>query len=220
MDKLEMLKKELPIISILDYMGYPYKKMGVNFFCKCPIPGHNDTHPTNCHFKENWHSMYCEVCGTSISALDLIMYVNGTDLHTAIETLWQIAGCPEWFKTQKDNNAIFLNKRQKELLNWFPQPKINTICRITETKPKYLYLIDNDGYLVLKKEPVKQEDFASNDCLYRMLYNKCTEKINTLKLLKKDFQDDKETLEVLKKDLKEIYSLRSKVKRKLKEESA
>ena len=219
-NKIERLKEELPIISVLNYLGYPYEKKGINYFCKCPIPTHEDVHPTNCHFKEGWKKMYCEVCAESISAIDLIMYSENKDFHDAVEELWVICGSPKWFKETDNSDVVYLNKRQKELLNWFPNPKAIVVNGVSEFKPSGPHIHDGEYYLSLIIVHEKAEDFASKYEQKIILYNKCTERINELKISKKNFKNDTEILGILNNDLKEMYSLRSKVKKSLKKESA
>lgn len=220
MNKIERLKEEVPIISVLNYLGYPYEKKGINYFCRCPKPDHADVHPNNCHFKEGWKKLYCEVCAESISSIDLIMYVENKDFHDAVEELWVICGSPKWFKETDNSDTFYLNKRQKELLNWYPNPKAIIVNGVSEFKPSGPHIHDGEIYLSIKSVHNSANDFASKEEQNIILYNKCTERINELKNSKKIFKNDKEILGILENDLKEIYTLRSKVKSILKKESA
>ena len=220
MNKINQLKEGVYIKSVLDYLGYPYKKAGTNYFCKCPAPGHNDKHDTNCHFKDNWHKLYCEACGASISSIDLIMYVTGRDFKEALNVLWEINGCPEWF-LEKPTNSVFLNKRQRQLLNWKPNPQIVIPVGMTEVKPKESkYFIEDNIYVKTQDINVKSADFASSSEMLSILYNKCTEKLVELKNLCIELYYDNESLNILFSDLKEINDLRNKVGRKMKKELA
>ena len=219
MNKINELKEGVYIKTVLDYLGYPYKKSGVNYFCKCPSPEHNDKHDTNCHFKEDWHKLYCEACGASISSIDLIMYVTGCNFKEALNVLWEINGCPDWF-LDKPSDTIILNKRQRELLDWHPNPQIDVPIGMSEFKPKGKYNLSDNYYVITKTINAYNKDFATQKELLDMLYNKCNEKITDLKKLYGMYYDYDDIIEILKNDIKEITSLRTKVKYRLKKELA
>ena len=97
---VKTLRDNADIQKVCSSIGMPVKKMGISYFCQCPI--HDDDHPS-AFFKEGDNYVYCPVCSKNINAIDLIMAYNNTDFKDALETLKSIEGIMEDtdFKSKK-----------------------------------------------------------------------------------------------------------------------
>lgn len=113
------LKEEADIETVVEYLGLETHRKGSAFFITCPLPGHRDEHPTNCYFKSGWNNVYCNVCGESINAIDLIMLTKDVSYGEAVDELWRLEGCPDWYyaeysksKKRRRKNLVSHRKRQ------------------------------------------------------------------------------------------------------------
>jgi hypothetical protein len=105
------LKQEADIASVIDALGIPVSKKGSASFIHCPNPGHNDHHATNAFFYKVKNHVYCAVCGKRFYAIDIIMWQTGRNYGDAADYLWQLEGCPSWYRdkewrTKKEHFAI------------------------------------------------------------------------------------------------------------------
>ncbi len=97
-NNITRLKDEADIAAVISFLQLEVKRKGNAYFILCPNPEHNDTHPTNCYYKDGWNHVYCCVCGTTINAVDLIMKINHATYGEACDLLWEISGRPDWYK--------------------------------------------------------------------------------------------------------------------------
>lgn len=100
-DRAEKLRrlKDVPISSIVSYLGMETKAAGSTIFVHCPSPEHNDKKPS-AYFKTGDRSIWCNVCHQQFGAIDTIIGVRGGSVEEAINTLWEIQGCPDWFRSE------------------------------------------------------------------------------------------------------------------------
>ena len=97
-DDFRRLKAEADIKYVCESIGVNFKKRGSSYFLHCPDKLHHDKTASNAYFKDGWNNVYCQSCGKSTTAIDLIMNTQGMDYKEAVNLLWNIMGNPDWFK--------------------------------------------------------------------------------------------------------------------------
>ena len=121
-EPLKRLKDEADIGEVCSYLDIKiHRKGGVNYI-SCPLPEHDDTHPTNCFFKDGDNYVYCMVCNKSINSIDLIMNYGHTDFKHAVETLKEIEGNPEWYPSFQKGSTVkverpVITSKEAKLIN-------------------------------------------------------------------------------------------------------
>lgn len=164
------LKEEANIGVVLSELGIPCTKKGFNYFLVCPNPEHNDRHATNCYFKDGWNNVYCTVCNRSYKAIDIIMWNRGYDENEAGNLLWQIEGCPEWYKNENEqyHSKPHLNLSKEEYSAIFMKPVGSVSCYKScsdqkdalgfgeEYDPREI-----DSYVKIQRVRLSWEDFMS-----------------------------------------------------------
>lgn len=83
-------------ISIKDYLSThrktEFKKgTGEESICQCPNPAHEDKSPS-CNVNNTKNTFNCFGCGVNGSIIDLIMLIDGLDVHAAITYLEEYSG--------------------------------------------------------------------------------------------------------------------------------
>ena len=106
------LKKEANMLTVIQYLygGHIIRK-GDAYFINCPNPAHDDKH-ASCYTKNGWKNITCTSCGYYSESIDLLMLEKGIDFPEACDTLWEIEGCPSWYKEVKFEKK---NTNKKEL---------------------------------------------------------------------------------------------------------
>lgn len=189
------LKEEAVIEEVVDYLGIEAHVKGSAKFILCPLPGHNDKHPTNCYFKKGWSNVYCSACGRAIQAIDLIMHTKFCSYGEAADILWEIEGCPDWYRDetwrkQNKNNVkipFSVTGKEAEIIGiHMPRNILSPVsysdCRtfLSGDVPKG-YAYDGreiDGYLLSKIERVTYKDFMSEDEFKGLVLSKCKETLD------------------------------------------
>lgn len=203
MNDLRRLKAEANIADVVDSLGIQVFSQGVNKFIYCPIPEHNDTRPTNCHFRNGWNSARCERCGKSINAIDMIVYTTGASFGEAADRLWEISGRPDWYydkswqnKDQKQRFTIsvseanliglYLPRLMQRPLKWTQYKEVLK----PENMPKGTsYAAGIDGWLSVKSETVSWTDFADEDTIKALVKAKCDERERRYDAIEKIFRE-------------------------------
>lgn len=182
------LKDEADIAAVIEYLHIPVKKMGYNYFISCPHPDHNDSHPTNCYYREGWNNVYCMACGQSMKALDIIMWTLGCSYGEAADILWEIEGCPEWYyakKEKKKKNSFAITRDEAKLIGIHYPGHLLSPCNISNIKEKidHQYEYDHqciDGYLKCKVYRFSYRDFMTEKQYVCIVKNKSLERIQAL----------------------------------------
>ena len=52
--QMKRLKEEADIKTVVDALGIPVERKGMNYFLCCPSPEHDDTNPS-AYFKDGWN---------------------------------------------------------------------------------------------------------------------------------------------------------------------
>jgi hypothetical protein len=173
--ELQRLKEEANIEDVCNYMGVKIYPKNIYKFISCPLPEHNDKHPSNCYFKKGDNFLYCTVCCKKINAIDLIMNVSHCDFKSAMQTLYEIEGCPDWFHLKGGKSCI----AKKPLIKASEAALIGLDMTNWD---KYLYerelksIITLKCINMLKKIQLIELNLNSPD-----LFKEETEKIKTLK---------------------------------------
>ena len=176
------LKQEADIGAVIQYLGLEVHQKGSAYFIQCPLPEHNDQHPTNCYFKEGWNNVYCNVCNKAVNAIDLIMLVTGMDYGEAADTLWELEGRPDWYYAKRSiqrESEFRISKEDAELIGLHYPGRILSAVNITNTKDskRYTYLPSfPDEYIACKPEHLTWRDFMSEQQYRVICANKAREK--------------------------------------------
>lgn len=181
---INRLKDEADIAAVVSYLQLEVKKKGNAYFITCPNPEHNDTHPTNCYYKDGWNHVYCWVCGNITNAVNLIMLVNHVSYGEACDILWEISGCPDWYyeKKQKGKKKRFvLSREDAELIGLRNPSRIKTPIAISDYKEELAtseeYEADEiNYYLKLAVKRVNYLDFLSEEEYLTLILDKAKEK--------------------------------------------
>lgn len=190
MNDFQRLKDEADIAQVVESLGIPVTRKGANNFIACPLPDHDDSHATNCYYKDGWNNVYCEVCKKAIKAPDLIMYETGMSYGEAMDYLWELSGCPDWYyedRTPGRKKKFSLTGKEASLIGISVHGTAFLPMRYTSGYREYLssempkgtvYKYDGeDGYLLCKKQSVNIADFFDEQGLVRLVLNKCKELI-------------------------------------------
>ena len=189
----DRLKNEADIEEVVSDLGMDVHRNGSNYFVLCPLPSHDDKHPTNCYFKKGWNNLYCTTCGTSIKAIDLIMYETGCSYGEAADRLWELEGRPDWYrdKTWKSKNTqekktFSLTGKEARILGIKLPKSILTPCECHSIKyypssnmpkGKEYDPLEVDNYLVSKRNKVIYKDFIDEETLKQLAFTKAKEKL-------------------------------------------
>lgn len=188
------LKEEADIQTVVDQLGMQVWQKGSAYFVLCPLPGHDDHHPTNCYFKRGWNNLYCNTCGKAINAIDLIMYVTGLVYGAAADLLWEIEGRPDWYyedwkqKKKPDKPEFRITREEAEMIGFHFPGHVLAPANETEWKEElprgYEYRPQNaDTYLKCKVCNLQYTDFWSYQDYKIMVRGKVTEALlNTLSI--------------------------------------
>lgn len=182
------LKNEADIEQVVHYLGLPVFRKGAAFFIHCPIPGHNDEHPSNCYFKQGWSNVFCMACNQSINAIDLIMFVSGVSFGEAADILWELEGRPDWYhvKDWKKSKAMFnITREEAELLGIHFPNRVLFPLYLSDEKPhdknKVIDRRELDGYLVCKVEHFTYLTFTTENQFRAIVRNKAYETLEKYK---------------------------------------
>lgn len=180
----QRLKDEADINSVVEYLGIQKFSKGSNVFIHCPLPRHDDKHPTNCYYKPGWNNVYCQRCGKAIKAIDLIMYTAGLDYGHAADTLWAIEGCPEWYyeKKRKAEKAVFsLSGKEAKIIGIYLPHSVGKLIRSYDEKPKLKktssLAASDPEWIEIARQQVSWQDFMSERDFKKYVVCKCDEKL-------------------------------------------
>lgn len=138
--ELRRLKDETDIGKVVDYCGINTYPRGSAIFIHCPNPNHADEHATNAYFKDGWNSIYCSACGCSTGGVDLLMNQLGLSFKEATNTLWEINGCPDWYKTEESKTKhLYLTKEELDLADIHLPGRIFLAKNAEDDKPEKHY---------------------------------------------------------------------------------
>lgn len=201
----ERLKNEADIEDVVNYLGMDVHHKGSAYFVLCPIPAHNDKHPTNCYFKKGWNSLYCTVCAKSIKAIDLIMYESHCSYGEAADTLWELEGKPDWYKdnlwkkrnkntpvefrlTGEEAKIIGL-KLPKNILTPFECSDIKRYPASNMPKGFEYDQREIDDFLISQRHRVTYKDFMNEKTFKRFVLLKISERLNEYASIQKMFNE-------------------------------
>ena len=185
-DKIERLKDEADIGDVVNYLGLEIKKMGSAYFILCPHPQHEDTHATNCYYKDGWNNVYCRACGHAINAIDLIIYERCCSFSEATEILWELEGRPLWYKCKPRQNMMTfqLTRDEMKLIGIKMPGKIKLAENYSDIKPvkEKGKILEGDlyGYVVCRNGYHQWNDFVSENEFLDIVMNKAYEKFRLL----------------------------------------
>lgn len=189
------LKDEADIESVIDYLGIPVYGRGRNKFVKCPLPEHDDQHPTNCHFQSGWNNLYCQSCGKSIRAIDLIMYETGLSYGDAADMLWEIEGRPAWYydrNRNKEDESFYITAAEAKVIGIILPHQIESLVGWQEDKPENLrpanITPDDSGWIVSKKDAISWQDFMNEKTFIKFVLAKCKRRLARYIDVEKQFQ--------------------------------
>lgn len=184
------LKEEADIGAVVDYCGLEVVKRGSANFILCPQPDHKDTKNTNCYFKAGWNNVYCTACHKATNAIDLLMYSLGLTYGEAAEKLWEIEGCPDWYKDSNWKNKSSQIEKKVEFhltrdeayllgINFPGRVQIPVGYTFKKKQDKYTYESDDvyGGYTVYKPEFLVWNDFMTEPEFIALVINKANEKL-------------------------------------------
>lgn len=193
------LKEEADIGEVIDHLGIPVHRKGSARFILCPLPDHDDQHPTNCYFKPGWNSCYCSVCHKSIQAIDLIMYTTGLDYGHSADELWQLEGCPDWYYDRnysQEKKRFSITPTEMKLLGIQFHSRVNIPLRATthkemlnEALPNSVSYAKGNGssYLLQKRSASLQwTNFLPEKSMIRLVKKKCSAKLQELDRLEQE----------------------------------
>lgn len=192
MNDISRLKEEADIEQVINHLGLPVYRKGSAKFILCPLPGHDDKHPTNCYFKSGWNSCYCSVCHKSIQAIDLIMYTTGLDYGHAADELWQLEGCPDWYydrEYKQGRKQFSISQSECKLIGIQFQSRVEIPIRFTAHKEirndnlpaNIFYGKSSQGYLLQKRsDNLTWKDFFTEQQMKKLVKQKCIDKLHEL----------------------------------------
>ena len=130
-EDIEMLIDNANIEEVLEACGMTKTKGKF----MCINPEHHDTNPSMSN-KKGSNFCYCFACGYSANAIKVLQNTQGLSFIDAVERLYEIEGCPGWFKNkQKQKSAIkpalLLTQAEKKLLQLHLPGKIYSPIGIT-----------------------------------------------------------------------------------------
>lgn len=214
-NEYQRLKEEADIEQVVEHLGISVTVRGTAKFILCPLPDHNDRHPTNCYFKSGWNNVYCMACGKSIQAIDLIMYTQGCSYGEAADLLWEIEGCPDWYYNDRKGKKTFhITVKEAQVLGiHLPRKMKLLVCSSPEKQPDYECGPDD---LWFKKVDIKWDAFLSEEEMKSMVRRSAVRKIAELDSKRRDYDTAvKACYESLKKkfpgyDLNELMKISKK----------
>ena len=173
---------------VANALGIPLTKRGSTYFCLCPLPDHQDTHATNCFFREGDNYLYCMVCRKNIDAIDLIRYTKKISFMEAVKELWELSGCPDYVKLQGKKTkkaSLPLDGPTLRFLGitlpaYIPVPvgidtyNRNALPENRRKKEKVMYM-KTLGYVRCERKKVRWIDFISEESLAYLLLTKAKE---------------------------------------------
>lgn len=181
------LREEADIATVIDHLQIPITKRGNAYFILCPLPEHEDNHPTNCYFKDGWNHVHCCVCGKTVNAINLIMLTTNCSYGEAADLLWELEGRPEWYyedqKKKRAHKSISISKEEAELIGlkglclsrvMIPEscsPFKENLSPKEQYDPKEI-----DGYLKCRVIRINRENFMSEKEYKALILTKCKEK--------------------------------------------
>lgn len=204
-NNFDRLKDEADIAEVVENLNMETHNKGNNYFVLCPIPSHNDTHPTNCYFKKGWNNLYCTACGTTIKAIDLIMYETGCTYGEAADRLWELEGRPDWYRDKK-----WRSRQKKEKIEFSITPKEANLIGIklpkkimtpvechsiklypssNMPKGKVYDPVDVDNFLVCEVNQVSYKDFIDEDAFKYIVFQKAKERLYLYQSIQNFFKD-------------------------------
>lgn len=189
------LKEEADIDAVVEYLGIQKFSKGANIFIHCPLPGHDDKRPTNCYYKPGWNNLYCQRCGKSIKAIDLIMYTAGLEYGAAADALWEIEGRPEWYyeKKQKNGREIFsLSGKEANIIGIHLPHKIEKFVCLYDEKPvnknkNFSWAISDSEWIENRWEQLTWQDFMTEHDFKQLVIKKCNERLHLFKSIEARF---------------------------------
>lgn len=200
---IRRLKNEADIATVIQFCGIPVSRKGSANFIPCPLPKHDDLHPTNCYYKDGWNNVYCTACGATVMAIDLIMYTLGYEYGEACDLLWELEGKPDWYhakRGKKKERHFNLNPDDAKFIGVHYPSRIMCPIREQSTKPERSSNITTelsgiDSYLVCQVVNLSWRDFMNQDEYVKLVRNKAAEKGNKYVEIWKFILDIKKTLE-------------------------
>lgn len=178
--QIKRLKEEADIKMVVEALGIPVEKKGANYFLRCPSPEHSDSNPS-AYFKEGWNNIYCNSCGRSFKAVDVIMFASGLDVKAAANYLWELEGCPDWFMAaQEEYRRFSLSPREARVIGVKQSGEAACCISYSDVKsPLGLnehYAPDEiDGYLKVKNARISWTDFMPEQEFVGLVIRKAAE---------------------------------------------
>lgn len=182
---IKELNERADMRELCELLNIKMFRRGATYFVHCPIPGHNDVHPTNCFFKEGDSYMYCTVCQKGINAVHLIMYRENLDYIDAAKKLAEFEGV-EWVERRRPaNNGYGISAREAEAIGLnLSQRIVHPVRQATFKEEQKLpsgYEYDpqfDDSYVYGKTEYA--EDMIQGRILAELVANASQEKLKEL----------------------------------------
>lgn len=182
--QMKRLKEEADIKTVVDALGIPVERKGMNYFLRCPSPEHDDTNPS-AYFKDGWNNIYCNSCCRAFKALDVIMLTAGWDIKEAANYLWELEGCPDWFVASEEERMSFsLTPQEARTIGL--RPSGETACCVSYGDMKRPLGLNEhyaphviDGYLKVKNTRVSWKDFMSEQEFAGLVIRKAAEAADT-----------------------------------------
>lgn len=173
------LKAEANIAVVVDYLGIQKWKRGNAYFILCPFPDHEDSHATNCYYKEDWNNVYCRACGRSMNAIDLIMNTTGASFGEAADLLWELEERPSWYyasrKKKKNADQFHISQEEARLIGLHIPSAVKCPIGISLEKPKEYDPSYCEGYLETHTEYLHWKDFLTPKQYKVIVKNKARE---------------------------------------------
>lgn len=130
------LVAESTMAAVIDAKGYKFTKKGTYTFIYCPMheksyEGTNKAQQ-NCYFKGNQNYCYCSVCGKSFNTKEYLIEKENISFGEAYDILYEIAGEPSWYKSNKK-----LSKKEKQVQK--KESAISEIIKFWSGTEQFLY---------------------------------------------------------------------------------
>lgn len=186
---INRLKDEADIETVIDYLGIEKTVRGSATFILCPLPSHADTHATNCYFKSSWNHVFCQTCGTTVNAIDLILYTKNLSYGEAADLLWELEGRPSWYyakRTKKDFKPEFQLSNEESTIIGLKKSGI-ALCPTgvssykEELHTNYEHYPSVEAYIRCKRERVNITEWVDKETFLNLVLAKSKEQYFKLK---------------------------------------
>lgn len=175
--QMKRLKEEADIHAVVEALGIQTEKKGGSYFLKCPDPNHSDAHPS-AYYKPGWNNIYCNSCGRSFKAVDVIMMHTGWDVSTAANFLWELEGRPSWFAASPEKRREFsMSAAEEHLLGMNTRGDVYCCVSFDDMKTplksgERYHATEIDGYLKQRKVRIGWENFMTKSEFLRLVIQK------------------------------------------------